>query len=78
MPDLLRLDKVLWGAAAIALEANIVDENGKPNLRTTYDYLERGVLPATKVAGRWTSTPRRLQRTFAGEDEHNSNPDQAA
>jgi hypothetical protein len=77
MPDLL--DTPIWGAAAIARYANIVDKNGKPNLRRAYHLLENAFLPGTKVGGKWTSTPRRLQRKFSGEDERtNTEPDQAA
>jgi len=52
------LDRPLWGAAAIAREANVLDEHGN---------VDRGHIPATKTGQAWTSTPRRIRRHFAGE-----------
>lgn len=43
------LDAPLWGARAIALKANVVDENGEPDMRRIFYLLEQGHLPATKV-----------------------------
>lgn len=61
------LDRPIWGAAAIAREAGLVDDDGKIDLRKTFYLLEKGLLPASKIGRRWTSTPRRLRRVFAGD-----------
>jgi hypothetical protein len=61
------LDRPLWGAAAIGLEANVVDEDGDVDIRKVFYLLENGLLPATKVGKKWTSTKRRIRRLFAGE-----------
>ena len=61
------LDRVLWGAANIAAEANLFTEDGRPDERKAFYLLERGHLPATKVGRQWVTTPRRLRQLFAGE-----------
>lgn len=48
------LDRILWGAAAIAAEINATP-------RRTFHMLEAGHLPAAKVGRRWVSTPRKLR-----------------
>jgi hypothetical protein len=61
------LDRPLWGAEAIAREANLLDDNGDVDTRKAFYLLEKGLLPATKIGRLWTSTPRRIRRVFAGE-----------
>lgn len=61
------LDEVLWGATTIAVEANIVNDDGTPNLRRVYHLLERGYLDASKMGHLWFTTRRRLRRQFSGE-----------
>ena len=39
----------LWGADAIAKEANIVHEDGEPHLRRAYYLLEHALLPGRKI-----------------------------
>jgi hypothetical protein len=58
-PKIDDLDRPVWGAAAIA---GIIE---KTEAQTLY-LLSRGKLSATKIGGRWTSTPRRLLGQFAG------------
>ena len=58
------LDRPIWGAAAIAVAANLLKEDGKPDLRKTYYLLEAGELPATKISDGWVTTPRRLRDRF--------------
>jgi hypothetical protein len=58
------LDRPIWGAAAIALAANLLKEDGKPDLRKAYYLLETGALPATKINDGWVTTPRRLRDRF--------------
>ena len=53
-------DLPIWGARAIG--AHI----GK-STKSTHYLLEKGALPAVKVAGVWTSTPGRLRKLFSGE-----------
>jgi hypothetical protein len=67
MTDEQDLDKPLWGAEPIGLEANILDDDGNVDIRKTYYLLEKGLLPGTKVGRQWVSTRRRLRRVFAGE-----------
>ena len=61
------LDAPLRGAAAIAVAANVVDKNGKPDIPATYYKLEKGHLPASKEGGTWISTKRRLRSIASGE-----------
>lgn len=61
------LDRPLWGARQIAIEANILDDDGQPDLRRAFYLLESGHLPATKVGRSWCTTPRRLRRLFSSE-----------
>jgi hypothetical protein len=70
MPDTIirdDLDRPLWGAAAIAREANVVDSDGNLDLRRAFYLLENKRLPATKVGRLWASTPRRIRAVFSGE-----------
>ena len=50
------MDHPVWGARAMAPIVN-------RNERQTFHMLEAGLLDATKVGKRWTSTPRRLLRS---------------
>lgn len=61
------LDRPLWGAEAIGREAGLIDDDGKVEVRRAFYLLEKGLLPATKIGGTWTSTPRRLRKVFCGE-----------
>jgi hypothetical protein len=54
------LDLPVWGATKIG---EIV--NRSP--RQTFHLLETGRLPATKVASKWVSTPRRLLAHILGD-----------
>jgi hypothetical protein len=58
------LDVPIWGAKAIALASNLLNENGEPDERRAYYLLQNNHLPATKVNDTWVSTPRRLRDRF--------------
>jgi hypothetical protein len=60
------VDANIWGAADIARAANVVDENGEPDMDRIYYLLQRKLLPATKVGKGYVSTLRRL-RVGSGE-----------
>jgi hypothetical protein len=60
-------DANIWGAEAIAIAANVVDENGKPDLNAAYYLLKRKLLPANKVGKKYVSTLRRLRAVGSGE-----------
>jgi hypothetical protein len=62
------LDRALYGAQAIGLEACIIDDEGNVDIRKTYHALERGYLDADKFGRQWVSTPRRIRRAFVGRD----------
>jgi hypothetical protein len=55
-------DRPVWGASQIA---SII----RRTERAAFHLLEGGHLDAKKVAGRWTSTPRRLLAGLAGGDD---------
>jgi hypothetical protein len=55
------LDKFIYGAEPIGLEANIVKEDGTVDLRATYHALEMGYIDADKFGRKWRSTPRRVR-----------------
>jgi hypothetical protein len=48
------LDRPIWGAKAIAAEANVT-------AKQAFHMLEAGHLPGTKVGRRWVTTRRRLR-----------------
>jgi hypothetical protein len=54
------LDKFVYGAEAIAIVLNLLDEDGKPDKRRAYYACERGYVDADKFGRIWRSTPRRL------------------
>jgi hypothetical protein len=54
------LDLPVWGAADIARVLNLLDEDGEPDLRRTFYFLERGYADADKRGRAWVSTRRRL------------------
>ena len=60
-------DAPLWGCRAIAEAANLMDEDGKPDEGRAYYLLQKGLLPASKIGGTWTSTQRRLRAIASGE-----------
>ena len=49
------LDKFIYGAEPIGLEANIVKEDGTVDLRATYHALEMGYIDADKFGRKWRS-----------------------
>ena len=53
------LDRPIWGAEAIG---RVIDRTEGE----TFYLLGNGHLDASKVGGRWTSTPRRLLRSLEG------------
>jgi hypothetical protein len=55
------LDKPLWGAAAIGEE---IDKTPSQ----TFQLLEAGHLPATKIGRQWVSTKRRLRQRIGGAE----------
>jgi hypothetical protein len=54
----------LWGAAAIAAEAGIFDDDGKPDEKRTYYLLENQLIPARKVGRIWVSSRSRIRRAL--------------
>jgi hypothetical protein len=54
------LDKFVYGAEAIAVVLNLLDDDGKPDTRRAYYACERGYVDADKFGRIWRSTPRRL------------------
>ncbi len=52
---------IIWGVAAIA---QVIGRTR----RQTYHALEKGALPAQKVAGRWCASRKKLEQLFEGED----------
>lgn len=60
------LDRPLWGAAQIARVVNLVDKDGRLRTRAAFHLLKNRRLDADKIGGIWTSTPRRLLRSFSG------------
>jgi hypothetical protein len=57
-------DNILWGAAQIGREANILDEDGNVHLPKTFRLLELGLLPGKKVGRLWTSTKEAIRNHF--------------
>jgi hypothetical protein len=53
-------DAPLWGAASIG------EVIGKPE-RATFHMLEKRLLPAKKVGGRWVASRRKLLEAVTGE-----------
>jgi hypothetical protein len=64
--DKIDPDAPIWGARAIALAANVVDEDGKPDMSRVFYLLQKKLLPASKVGGTWASTQRRLRSVASG------------
>ena len=62
----------LWGAAAIAVEAGLFDEEGKPDEKKTYYLLENGLLPGTKCGRGWVSSRARIRRALGDIAESNT------
>jgi hypothetical protein len=60
-------DDLIWGAAKIAVAANVVDECDKPDMDRVYYLLQRKLLPASKAGKTWVSTLRRLRAVGSGE-----------
>jgi hypothetical protein len=58
------LDRPLWGAEAIGLAANILDEDGNVDQRATYYALENGYIDASKAGRQYVSTERRILRSL--------------
>jgi hypothetical protein len=55
------LDKFVYGADRIGLEANLVKDNGSVDLRKAYHALENGYIDDDKFGRIWRSTPRRIR-----------------
>lgn len=62
----------LWGAAAIAAEAGLFDEEGKPDEKKAYYLLENELLPATKCGRWWVSSRTRIRRALGDIAESNT------
>jgi hypothetical protein len=58
------MSDTLWGAAAIARAAGVVDEDGEADLRRVFYLLEKGYLPARKVGRAWISSRSAIQRAL--------------
>jgi hypothetical protein len=58
------MSDIVWGARQIALEANIVDENGNVELPKTFRLLELGLLPGKKIGNRWVSSREAIRDHF--------------
>jgi hypothetical protein len=58
------MSDTLWGAAAIARAAGVVDEDGKADLRRVFYLLEKGYLPARKIGRAWISSRSAIQRAL--------------
>jgi hypothetical protein len=61
------LDRPVYGARAIAIVANMFDENGEPDERAAFHALEMGYLDADKFGRKWRSTPRRILKLGGGQ-----------
>jgi hypothetical protein len=62
------LDRPIWGAAKIAVEAGLIDDaTGKPNMDRAYFLLRKKLLPADKIGRSYVSTRRRLRKIASGE-----------
>jgi hypothetical protein len=60
------LDRPLYGAAAIAEEANLPGDGQQKKAKAFY-MLEKKYLDGTKVGAIWTSTPRRIRKSLGIE-----------
>jgi hypothetical protein len=58
------MSDTLWGAAAIARAAGVVDEDGEADLRRVFYLLEKGYLPARKIGRAWISSRSAIQRAL--------------
>ena len=61
------IDAPIYGAKAIAVAANVLDEDGEPDIRRAQYLLSQGYLPASKVGRVYVSTVRRLRSVASGE-----------
>jgi hypothetical protein len=64
------MSDILWGAAAIAREAGIVDEDGNvgnAELRKVFYLLELRRLPAKKIGRVWVSSVNAIRTALAIE-----------
>ncbi len=68
-------DALLWGVRNIALGANLIDKDGKPQVGKAYHLLQKGKLPADKIGRSYVSTARRLRSIASGEQPRE--PDKA-
>jgi hypothetical protein len=60
MPTDNDLDTPIYGAEAIAVILNLIDDDGKPDIRRAYYVAEKGYIDVDKMGRILTSTPRRL------------------
>jgi hypothetical protein len=58
------MSDIIWGAAKIGLEANILDEHGNVELPKTFRLLELGLLPGKKIGNRWVSSREAIRNHF--------------
>jgi hypothetical protein len=58
------MSDIIWGAAQIGREANILDEHGNVHLPKTFRLLEQGRLPGKKVGRLWVSTREAIRNHF--------------
>jgi hypothetical protein len=63
------LDRPIWGARAIAIEAGLFDEHGEPDVVRAFYLLEKGYIPANKRGRAYVSTPRRVRSVGSGEQQ---------
>jgi hypothetical protein len=58
------MSDTLWGAAAIARAAGVVDEDGEADLRRVFYLLEQRLLPGKKIGRAWVSSRSAIQRAL--------------
>lgn len=67
IPESTDLDAPIRGAANIAKVANVLKDNGDPDMTAAFYKLEQGYIPASKEGRIWVSTLRRIRSIAAGE-----------
>lgn len=71
------LDRPIWGARAIVIEAGLFDERGEPDVVRAFYLLEKKLIPANKIGRAYVTTPRRVRSVASGERQP-PEPDKAA
>jgi hypothetical protein len=69
------LDRLIYGAKAIAIAGDIMDAKGNPDIRKTFYALEMGYIDADKFGKKWRSTLRRVR---AGQPPRRADSGQGA